>query len=126
MNGINEREESVRNVVLKQLIPSWIKGLNNDFLKLLEYLNIRKDLKFSDQLVNSYFNSLLKSIEKDDISKFHKLTFDFKEKYLDEYNLLTKTLLTQENSFVWYQLCNFCKKFNITYKRVENDGMKGH
>ena len=124
MNGIHEREESVKDVVLKQLIPYWIKGLKGDILKFLEYLNIKKDLKFSEQVLTSYFSSLLKMVEIDDITNFHKLVFDFKEKYLDEYNLLTNCPLTEENLFLWYILCNFCKSFNVTFKRAEeHDGM---
>lgn len=124
MNGINEREESVREIVLKQLIPSWIKHLDNNILKFVEYLNIKKNLKFSEQLLMTYFVSLKKYVEKDNISKFHSLVFDFKQRYLDEYKLLTKVSLSEENSYVWNALCTFCKKNKVDYLReIRDNGM---
>ena len=72
----------------------------------------------------SYFASLQKVVEMDDITKFHKMVFEFKAKYLDEYNLFTKCPLTEENSFLWYNLCFYCKKYNVTFKKEERrDGM---
>lgn len=126
MNGMYEREPSVKEAVFKHLIPSWIKKLeNNNILKFVEYLNIKRDLQFCENFLFTYFTSQLKSIDKEDVSQFHKMVLsDFKAIYLDEYQLLTKFPLTEENAFFWLVLCTFCKKNSIIYTVKEREGKK--
>lgn len=122
MNGLNERVDNVKEVVLTQLIPNWIKGLNGDVAKFLEHLNIKKNLALSQQFLTSYFTSLKKAIEVNDITHFHQLVFTFQKEHLDELKLFTKSPLTEEYAFFWFSLCEFCHKNNLTYKVETKEG----
>lgn len=119
-NGIRDSDPDVRNAILKNLIPSWINRLDNDIEKFLELLDIRQDIPFFHQMLHSYFGIL--NNKGKNISAFHNFVFDFKSKYLDSYKLFTKVNLTDENIFLWQELCNFCIKNNVDYKKVIEKG----
>lgn len=121
-NGLNERAKEPREAVLNQLIPNWIKGLNDDVVKFLEYLDIKKSFELSQQFLTSYFTHLKKSVDENDISPFHQLVFKFQKEHLDELKLFTKCPLTEEYAFFWFSLCEFCQKNNLTYKIETKEG----
>lgn len=119
-NGIRDGSHEVRDTVLKSLIPAWIKRLDNSIEKFLEYLDIKHDLEFYDCLLRAYFATLYE--KKKDTSPFHRVVFDFKDKYLDSYKLFTKMRLSEENIFLWFELCAFCVKNNVVYEKIVENG----
>ena len=116
MNGLNERVDNVREVFLTQLIPNWIKGLDNGIIGFLDNLDIKRNLPLARQFLTTYFTHLKKTAIGNDMSQLHQVVFDFQEKNLDEHRLFTKCPLTEESAFLWFNLCEFCQKSNITYK----------
>lgn len=117
MNGLNERVDHVKEVILTQLIPNWIKGLDNGIVGFLDNLDIKRNLPLAQQFLTTYFTHLKKTaVGINDISQFHQMVFEFKENNLDEHKLFTKSPLTEESAFLWLNLCDFCHKWNITYK----------
>lgn len=114
-------EPQIKEVVMNKLIRNWADDFENNIIELLEYLNISQNKSFLDTLIQDYFQSLQNSKMKNDLTAFHKMVFDFKIN-LDEKKLF-KTMLTKENTYTWYNLCLFCKKNNITYKKTKIDGI---
>ncbi|UXI18512.1 DEP domain-containing protein 1A [Sarcoptes scabiei] len=120
-NGLFDTDQSLREIVLKKMIPNWIAHLDNNLVSFLGYLDIKFCLDFSITLLDDYFASLQNNIIRFDITSLHQLVFEFKEQYLDEYKLLTRTNLTEENSFLWSRLCLYCNDKNLTYYKKNDE-----
>nr|XP_027203701.1 uncharacterized protein LOC113797508 [Dermatophagoides pteronyssinus] len=117
-DGYTDPSTAVQNVLIRKLLPNWISDVDNDLVRFFEYFNIRNEQDFFNQLFDDYFQSLLKIIEKDDITAFHQLVFNFRQKYLGDMNKLPSMALPKEEFvYLWNRLCRFCKSNNVIYKK---------
>lgn len=117
INGHTDPSNQINNIIIKKLLPTWISDVNDDIIRFLEYFDIRNETDFFNTLLDDYFQSLLKIVERDDITEFHQLVFRFKQKCMNEHKLPSIILPKEECVYLWYRLCNFSKENNITYKK---------
>ncbi|XP_046908729.2 uncharacterized protein LOC124490302 [Dermatophagoides farinae] len=117
INGHTDPSNQINNIIIKKLLPTWISDVNDDIIRFLEYFDIRNETDFFNTLLDDYFQSLLKIVERDDITEFHQLVFRFKQKCMNEHKFPSIILPKEECVYLWYRLCNFSKENNITYKK---------
>ena len=114
-NGLNERQTGVKKVVETKLIPNWIKSYGGDFVQLLYGLDIQSDPLLIERMLYLYFDHINKDLDKSsDRTGFHQFLEDFRQRFLEHFNLLTKEELTVENAFLWRIVAKYCKEKDIT------------
>ncbi|CAG2120345.1 unnamed protein product, partial [Medioppia subpectinata] len=121
-NGMNERHAAVRKVVETKLLPNWVKSYNGDFVALLYALDIQSDPKLIERMLFLYFDYIGKDVnELNGKTGFHTFLDDFKNRFLEKFNLLTKEDLTAENAFLWRIVAKYCKDKDITVTFILNN-----
>ncbi len=113
-NGLNERSPAVKRTVETKLLPNWVKTFNGDVVALLFALDIQSDPDLIERMLYLYFRFIYKDIDDNGITTFHKLIYNFKDKYLDKWNLITKVSLTVEEAFLWRIIAKFAKDNDVT------------
>jgi hypothetical protein len=113
-NGLNERSPAVKRTVETKLLPNWVKTFNGDVVALLFALDIQSDPDLIERMLYLYFRFIYNDIDDNGITAFHKLMDNFKDKYLDKWNLITKVSLTVEEAFLWRIIAKFAKDNDIT------------
>ena len=94
--GLNDRSESVRAVVERELISSWLKHCNDNIVELLYALDIRNsDEKPALDMLKVFFKGL----------PYQEICESFK--YLDENKLIPYEKLTEETAIYWRSVVIF-------------------
>lgn len=107
--GLKDRNPSVRKVVEKQLIISWVKACNENLISLLTLFDIEMEPEIIEMMLKVIFRAYLQQ-KQDGKSKLHHLVQKFRFDFLDDRKLLLKQPLTIWNSFLWHSLIAFCKE----------------
>ncbi|XP_054157960.1 condensin complex subunit 3-like [Oppia nitens] len=121
-NGLNERHAAVKKVIEIKLLPNWVKTYNGDFTALLYALDIQTDPQLIERMFYLYFDFINKDVdESTGKTGFHKFIDDFRNRFLADFNLLTKEDLTVENSFLWHIIAKYCKDNEISVTLTINN-----
>jgi hypothetical protein len=109
-------------VVEIKLLPNWVKSYNGDFVALLYALDIQSDPLLVERMLYLYFDHIGKDVNQSTgRTGFHKFLDDFRDRFLETFNVLTKEDLTAENAFLWRIVAKYCKEKEITVTLVVNN-----
>lgn len=122
-NGLNERSPAVKRTVQTKLLPNWVKAFDGNLVALLYALDIQSDPNLIERMLYLYFSHIYNDCDDYGITGFHKLMDQFKDQYLDEFNLITKLPLTVENAFLWRIIAKFAKDNDITITLCVNSDL---
>ena len=78
-------------------------------------MDLQSDPELIERMLFLYFDHL--NEDSDDSSEktaFHKYLEDFRNRFLEDFNLLTKEEMSVENAFLWRIVAKYCKERNIT------------
>nr|XP_028599161.1 condensin complex subunit 3 isoform X3 [Podarcis muralis] len=95
--GLNDRSESVKEVVQKKLLQAWLRLVEGNVLELLHRLDVESCPEVGIPALNAMFS----------LSPFNDLIKNFSD--LDERKVIPIEKLTAENALYWKTLCEYLK-----------------
>ncbi|XP_033016064.1 condensin complex subunit 3 isoform X2 [Lacerta agilis] len=95
--GLNDRSESVKEVVQKKLLQTWLRLVEGNVLELLHRLDVESCPEVGIPVLNAMFS----------LSPVNDLIKNFSE--LDERKVIPIEKLTAENALYWKTLCEYLK-----------------
>ncbi|XP_060134955.1 condensin complex subunit 3 isoform X2 [Zootoca vivipara] len=95
--GLNDRSESVKEVVQKKLLQAWLRLVEGNVLELLHRLDVESCPEVGIPALNAMFS----------LSPVNDLIKNFSD--LDERKVIPIEKLTAENALYWKTLCEYLK-----------------
>ncbi|CAI5783685.1 condensin complex subunit 3 isoform X1 [Podarcis lilfordi] len=95
--GLNDRSESVKEVVQKKLLQTWLRLVEGNVLELLHRLDVESCPEVGIPALNAMFS----------LSPVNDLIKNFSD--LDERKVIPIEKLTAENALYWKTLCEYLK-----------------